>query len=315
MRLDVTNLPTWQKSSPRHTIGFVVARSVTLLVVLASSASCGLLAGLDAYGSSNAGGGGALQGGGGLSELGGGGAGGADPQPSSCGFATGSAALAEGVVEDEPMAYWRFDEPSGAPLDEVTVASLGLMENGASLGPPGMFASGGAARFSPEGHFRVPDDEKSFDFANGASFSIEVWLCLDGWPTGSAGLVFRQKDQNGYRLTIQADGRVAFARKTVDATDTAASAAPMQLGEWTHVVATYDGTSDLMLVYVNGDEAGSAASSSTWLPSQVDLHVGINPNGGGEPAVDGLVDEVAIYLGVLEPSRVAMHWQAVTPAR
>jgi hypothetical protein len=52
------------------------------------------------------------------------------------------------VVADTPLAYWRFDEPSGSTLvDEVGNSNPGTVINGATVGSAGAFGSSKAVSF------------------------------------------------------------------------------------------------------------------------------------------------------------------------
>ena len=83
------------------------------------------------------------------------------------------------------------------------------------------------------------------------------------------------------------------------------------VGQWSHVVVTVDAATNISL-YVNGSQAGATKAAFSlyapdyWSPFQVG-------NGRGTTrAVQGIVDEVAIYTNALPGSNIYNHYAAGT---
>ena len=122
-----------------------------------------------------------------------------------------------------------------------------------------------------------------------------------------------------YNLTIREDGRVQVEISTEGnagvpiVSYSAVSESPIQPGEKTHVVATYDGTE--IKIYIDCVDVGSLPASGNLLQN-TDRPLGIGnqaePIIAGYPALvewpfKGILDEVALYSTALSPARIAVH--------
>jgi hypothetical protein len=99
-------------------------------------------------------------------------------------------------------------------------------------------------------------------------------------------------------LTLSADGTPAHADVS--------SSTIIPLNTWTHVAATYDGST--MKVFVNGILDGQQNYSGGIFNGSSDLGiggvVGLVPSGGGISFFDGLIDEALVYNRALSPSEI-----------
>src|SRR5205823_3885459 len=83
---------------------------------------------------------------------------------------------------------------------------------------------------------------------------------------------------------------------------------PIDLNTWTHVAATYDGTTARL--YIDGQLAASAPLSySPNTVSPLRIAAG-NTEGNPDFFVPGRVDEAAVYPSVLSASRIKAHYDA-----
>jgi hypothetical protein len=151
------------------------------------------------------------------------------------------------------------------------------------------------------------------------SFSIEGWVNVRGFPTGTNGddhgeIFFRGDDRGGldpYSLSVEPNGTLNF--QVTDANNNSASiAAPIATGQFIHVAATLDDATGTMSLYENG--ALVAHQVTTIRPFQ-NLDPTQNPsiaigNHGGYPnsphnfPFNGLVDELSVYNRALTSSEV-----------
>ncbi len=151
------------------------------------------------------------------------------------------------------------------------------------------------------------------------SFSIEGWIDVRGFPTGTNGddhgeIFFRGDDRGGldpYSLSVEPNGTLNF--QVTDANNNSASiAAPIATGQFIHVAATLDDATGTESLYENG--ALVAQQVTTIRPFQ-NLDPTQNPsiaigNHGGYPnsphnfPFNGLVDELSVYNRALTPSEV-----------
>jgi hypothetical protein len=224
------------------------------------------------------------------------------------------------VLSQGPVGYWRLDETT-QPQQPITSAanlgSLGSSENGTYEGSQGFFRGFPGALSSSDTsiHFdgssqdvKVPDTTELHPTAN---FSAEGWFKADasgancimscgvfssprsGWliyQVGTTGYELRMYNQNGTAVSVDVVGNAGNI-----------------VGVWTHVVATYDGTTARL--YLNGVLKGNA-NPTGYVP-------GVGPFTVGERA-DGFFlwaggsDEVAFYGSVLSASDVAAHYSAAT---
>ena len=118
-----------------------------------------------------------------------------------------------------------------------------------------------------------------------------------GWASGN---------QTRFELQLYHHGINAYS-----AVDTPTGYA---LNTWYHYVATYD-TSSNVTIYINGSLVATgmlAYVADTWSP----LTIGNGKWNGlaAQRAVNGTIDEVAVYTNLLAPSDIAAHYSAGTNA-
>lgn len=158
-----------------------------------------------------------------------------------------------------------------------------------------------------------------------ASMSIEGWVLVRGFPTGTNGddhgeILFRGDDQGGldpYSLSVEPNGTLNF--QVTDASNSSASlAAPIATGQFIHVAATLDDATGTMRLYENG---ALVAQQVTTIRSFRDLDPASNPgigigNHGGYPTSPhnfpfyGLIDELSAYNRALTPGEVLGLYKA-----
>jgi len=89
------------------------------------------------------------------------------------------------------------------------------------------------------------------------------------------------------------------------------------IGEWQHLVVTYDTANSELRVYVNGVGQGTATAGTTPVVFNGG-QIGAWLNTFEEPDVsqrflNGALDEFALYHTVLSPEQVLRHYAAVAP--
>jgi concanavalin A-like lectin/glucanase superfamily protein len=224
----------------------------------------------------------------------------------------GWAAYQDEVLADNPVAYYRFEEASGATAtDSSPNANDGTYTNGVLLGQPSAPQLGTAARFDGI------DDYVSTLRTISTDFTLELWINSNaGSPTGAAsyegnGLLWSDVggDANDFTLAILNDGLSFFAG---DSAMTVTSANAINDGRWHHLVATR-AIGGSMEIFVDGVSRGTVPSGSSPLDANPSIMIGGNVLDGRFFA--GLIDEVAYYPTVLSVERIRAHFQAgSTPA-
>jgi hypothetical protein len=105
------------------------------------------------------------------------------------------------------------------------------------------------------------------------------------------------------------DDSVSFQRWRDDAADEAKLPVPIELGVFTHLVGTYDGT--IITLYLNGAMVIDQPSAKNLL--ELDEELALGANGSSANEINGVIDEVAIYPAALTPDRVLAHHSAARP--
>lgn len=219
---------------------------------------------------------------------------------------------AQVVLGDGPSSYWRLgDLVAGSSAADSAGTVTGTYSGQLSRGMPGaVMGDQDSCCFFLNGHV---DMGNSYAFTGTAAFSIEAWVQLQALPAGGsistvAGYFFNDANgSEGWGLSVQNNGGIEFYRYLSNAGDTVATAAnTMPIGQWTHIVGTYDGAT--MTLYVNGASVGSLASTKSISAGTSVTFQLAHDNTGSQ--LTGMVDEVAVYTKALSASSVQAHYNA-----
>jgi hypothetical protein len=128
-----------------------------------------------------------------------------------------------------------------------------------------------------------------------SAITVEAWVNLTSTTVTRAII---SKDSSSaklaYNLTVNTGGNPQFSVQTNTGVVTALSTTPIMAGTWTHLAATYDGTS--INVYINGELTGTAAQNGFISGNLGQLFIG--KTGGTTPNyMAGGIDEVKIWGG------------------
>src|SRR5579862_5944534 len=242
------------------------------------------------------------------------------------------------VLGDNPVAYWRLEEASGSSTvaDSTTNDNTGFVTYFTQsdnvtvfpqLGVPAIFTNGAAfaAGTGPgQGSIAVlvnTNINPTPDGTNGAPFSAEFWamatiqpapnvyLCpLDdssdfGQPppfNNSAGWNFYQTPGPASTWSFSIRPNPGFV----------GNGPAVVLGQWTHLVLTYDGTDARF--YVNGTLINTYAVPQFLVNNGAEnLIFGSGPATGQTPFT-GDLDEVALYNYPLSLTQITNHYQIGT---
>jgi Concanavalin A-like lectin/glucanases superfamily/Carboxypeptidase regulatory-like domain len=182
-------------------------------------------------------------------------------------------------------------------------ANNGTLTNGTAFAS-GRF--GQAFQFGNTQHVSVPDSA-SLDLTN--ALTLETWVSPQ--QIGSAGnntlLLFKGNssvlNSQSYGIIYDSGGNTVF-RIGNGSTIQQIFGGVLPLNTFTHIVATYDGTT--MRIYVNGLQTSSAASSIGTILNTTDPFI-IGSNSG---TFVGKMDEVAIYSRAISPTEVRANYEA-----
>ena len=212
------------------------------------------------------------------------------------------------VLSDNPIAYYRFEETSGAVAADTSTAGANhdAAHVNTTLGMPSYGQLGKAADFAGSAAVRITD-HVDFDLGTG-DFAVELWYQTSITTRGD--LLTYKGTGGDFGIHSNSQGADIVSAYHGGFLNTAAGSAA---NTWHHYVISRDaGTSSF---YLDGNLLGSAAHANT-LDITNDLLIGSNH--GGNPATlaigfTGQIDEVAFYASPLGATRVSAHFAAAIP--
>lgn len=203
------------------------------------------------------------------------------------------------------VSWWRAE---GNANDSVG-ANNGTLFNGAGYG-----ASIFGSSFTFDGnndHVRVPDN---ISLRFNTAITVGAWI----YPTshGAYHNILGKWDavfgisQHSFSIALEPGGRgymVLSPSGIQDGSATVLTANTVPLNTWSHLAATYDGSS--IRIFFNGVQAGELAYSNGFLSSTDDLAIGGFVGGGAPGQVvspfAGRIDEAVIYSRALSANEIA----------
>jgi predicted alpha-1,6-mannanase (GH76 family) len=228
----------------------------------------------------------------------------------------------QAVLAAAPLAYWRFDEPSGTVARDYVSTNNGTYGN-VLLGQPGhkLVDTHTAARFGllSASNSCVTNIHLDFAAGNNGVFSVEAWVNV-GSQSSDAGLVTKGYGSGGEQFNLDCGGPNRafrfFVRERYGAARLATSSV-VPNNQWYHLVAVCDQANGFVRLYVNGNQAaqGSITPNIGLLPSLASVSIGSRQAGLGTAynnQFSGFMQEVAIYGYALSPAQVLAHYQTAT---
>jgi hypothetical protein len=176
-------------------------------------------------------------------------------------------------------SLWPFWEQTGSLVTGIGPGDLTASETAAAaealeddfspvMLPCGLFSY----HFHPTGdHHLAGIDHANYSFGNGtvdAAFSVGAWIRPNAIVTN---VIMGKYNSAGnleeWRFFIDSNGMLSLELHdaSASATEIAVSAAALTVGQWVHVVATYDGgeTAPVVNLYVNGVLANDGATTES----------------------------------------------------
>ena len=211
---------------------------------------------------------------------------------------------------------WLYEEGAGTEvLDSSENGNHGRFNGSPQWTDDGVF--GGALNCASSGHVLIPDSD-SLDLE--AAWTLTTWVNInppmERWQHVinkrfdiADNYAIRLQDTGAWEVYINNGGwvRLGDPSKAIG-------------GEWVHLAATYDGSSELIL-YVGGEQVATRSAVGPPPANDIDLRLGnYQGNSGG---MDGMIDDTAIFTVDLTPKEivtikengleVAMNIQSVGP--
>jgi Ca2+-binding RTX toxin-like protein len=204
------------------------------------------------------------------------------------------------VAAAAPVAHWAFDEGSGTQALDSAGEHDGLIQGAdytteVSPAPGSTFA----LDFNGDGDRVRVDDAADLDFVPTDQMTLALWFRKDSSPETYHLLAKRlEEGPMNYQLGRDAGGIQFNSIGGVVNTSVSDVAEDM----WTHLAATYDGTS--LKIYVNGAVVGSASPYTLGNPNNADLVIGATADTFGDQ-FPGKIDDVRVYRSALTDAEIA----------
>lgn len=231
---------------------------------------------------------------------------------------------AQTILADNPLAYFRLEEQLGEGT-AVDSSSTGAYAGTYVYSMDGLYPKMGQPGIDTNSvYFRTYTDEAgsaetsyveipySEQLNPSGAFSAECWVramsisdtgtrapfgSFEGWVTDAPGWFFYQ--------TMNDPGNPSKWAWIMKGGGIWLVSAPLNIGEWYYLAASYDGTK--VTFYVNGTVAGSADVPGYVPTTTKSTFIGAIPTGNWP--FDGNVDEAAIYGTALTADQIQRHYQ------
>ena len=204
----------------------------------------------------------------------------------------------------DPVAYYKFDETSGTTASDSSGSNnSGTLTNSPSWTTLGKFS--GALSFDGTDDYV---DTKDFSFSKNDSFTFSVWAKTLAF--GASQVIFGKPNPN-WEYTFMTDGTnaVRFVYwNTTGSRGAIEMSSPSNLfpnNTWTHFVISYDGSTKVAKMYVNGIEKVSHSGvSDTFQNRTNNLWIGAGYYAWVQRYFNGSIDDVRIYNKALSATDV-----------
>ncbi|MGW6709678.1 LamG domain-containing protein [Streptomyces sp. NPDC054956] len=243
----------------------------------------------------------------------------------------GATKIVDFVVKEGPgpVGYWNFDEASGQAVDTSTTnASL---QNNADLSAGSLRTENGRRGWvqAPTAHEdRTLQLAGTDQFASTSkpvidtrsSFTVAGWVRLD--RTNKNATAFGQAGQNmsGVAITAWAGKPWMLQMATEDTTEgqltigRVTGTTTSQAGVWTHIAATYNQSTNIAKLYVNGHVEGQMTVTNPIATTGPMNFGAIKHRGALTDFLPGRVDEVKAWQDELSEAAVKQDASLVDPA-
>ena len=230
----------------------------------------------------------------------------------------GAGLLTAGLSQAALVHHYTFDEGSGTTITDSAGSTNGTWAAGGGAGLAWTTGKiGGAADFQNGGgavnHFGL-----SGGLAITNQASISVWVQNDQ-ASGYRGILTTRDDGTPGSFSLATEnGHIDFhtlngATNQLDSLD----GVPTDGTTWTHVLATWDQTTQERYIYINGQPAGTGLSTMNTNVggspliggASVDWRIG-NDNCCGDRDLDGRLDDLAIWDNILTAADAATIFAA-----
>jgi hypothetical protein len=222
------------------------------------------------------------------------------------GIASGTA-LQTAVLADSPSAWWQLADAAGSATaaDSSGNGNTGTAANVA-------FGTAYAPCGTPAASFNGSTSVVTSSYNPVLSaVTVEAWVNLAGRSNGTSTVVLANShtsvDNKGFELFLFGGTTPEAGFGTGSANAFAVAGSAIAATGWSHLAATWDGTT--IILYVNGAQAATAPLSGSLAAGTANVAIGDDPaNSSGY--VNAFVADAAVYPAALSPARIAAHYAA-----
>ncbi|MEU0142030.1 LamG-like jellyroll fold domain-containing protein [Streptomyces albidoflavus] len=219
-------------------------------------------------------------------------------------------------------ATWQLDEAQGAGAGEGSTPDRLLTVHGEpEFGAEG--AKGSAISLNGSDDY-AQSDISVVDTDRG--FTVSAWVKLSKTPSGTATVAMQPgNNRPGFELYYSsAYERWIFNQYESDSQDAkiiramAPQAGGVKVGEWQHLVGSYNGSERFIELYVDGQQVGQADLPSAWNARRGLVLGAASHNGKVGNFLPGVIDEVQIFdkrITANEVAKLARHERVGDPGR
>jgi hypothetical protein len=237
-------------------------------------------------------------------------------------IATSNPALSypQTVLADHPLLYWRLGDSGGSAADASGQGQTGIYAGGTTRGAAGAIPDDPDSAVAFDGQTAIVSSSTRYN--DPRVFSLELWFktttLMGGRLFGFGNSQLGTSSQYDRHIWMIADGQLNFGVYT-GSTVTIGSPRSYNDGQWHHVVATLGPPG--MAFYIDGTLIGSNSTTGAQSYSGYWRLGGDNLRGwalsqdwasSAPPSyyLNGTIDELAVYSGVLSQSQVSAHYAA-----
>jgi Concanavalin A-like lectin/glucanases superfamily/Immunoglobulin I-set domain len=236
----------------------------------------------------------------------------------AAGFAISSNAVVQvtNFSLSNTRAYWKFDETTGLTAADFSGnGNTGNLIN--FLGDDSQWLAGrvnGGLNFNAVylNYVSIPD-AASLNFTNSQALSLTAWVKGPAAQINNAGIIAKgYGGSEQYALDING-GSYRFYVRGANGTSVNAQSAVGPNGRWQLLVATFDASTGLLNLYVNGQLAASSVGPNSLLYNTHEVSIGAREQGaatGYNWLFNGEIDDVRLYAHALQPSEVQSLYSA-----
>jgi len=201
------------------------------------------------------------------------------------------------VLQDDPVAWWKFEEGSGNTAYDSAGTNIGYLYNMNSSDWVTGY-DGGALDFDGYNDYILVNDSASIS-VGASDYTICAWIYPHNIPDDDRmGIVTKTEGNYNKEYAFYVTNRGELALE-VERTGNNGIATTydtvVTTGEWQHVMVAFDASTPATIFYHNLEEFPGGSITELPVALNNDLYIGMWGEGYKNANFDGLIDDVRIY--------------------